>query len=100
MLGLIIQVIIHFIIFLTQTTEGIIADTDQIAAENLVYLSQDVVSYTESAELAEDPNVECVTEEVVTDDWVISGGQERYNSRIVNKLLIIIACATIISMMI
>lgn len=42
-----------------------------------MYLSQDVVSYTESAELAQDPNVECVTEEVITDDWVISGGQER-----------------------
>lgn len=42
-----------------------------------MYLSQDFVSYTESAELAQDPNVECVTEEVITDDWVISGGQER-----------------------
>ncbi|XP_039753181.1 replication initiator 1-like isoform X2 [Pararge aegeria] len=59
------------------TSEEIIAHTDQMAAENLMFLSQDVVSYTESAELAEDPNVECVTEEVITDDWVLSGGQER-----------------------
>lgn len=49
-----------------------------MAAENLMYLSQDVVGgYTETAELADDPNVECVTEEVITDDWVIPGGQER-----------------------
>ncbi|XP_023938535.2 zinc finger protein 628 [Bicyclus anynana] len=59
------------------TSEEIIAHTDQMAAENLMFLSQDVVSYTESAELAEDPSVECVTEEVITDDWVIPGGQER-----------------------
>ncbi|CAG9561920.1 unnamed protein product [Danaus chrysippus] len=58
-------------------TEEIIADTDQMAAENLMYLSQDVVSYTDSAELNVDPSVECVTEEVITDDWVITGGQER-----------------------
>lgn len=51
--------------------------TDQMAAENLMFLAQDVVSYTETAELADDPNVECVTEEVITDDWVIPGGQER-----------------------
>lgn len=49
-----------------------------MAAENLMFLSQDVVSYTETAELADDPSVECVTEEVITDDWVIPGGQERY----------------------
>ncbi|XP_034832120.1 oocyte zinc finger protein XlCOF6 isoform X1 [Maniola hyperantus] len=61
----------------SMTSEEIIAHTDQMAAENLMFLSQDVVSYTESAELAEDPNVECVTEEVITDDWVLSGGQER-----------------------
>ncbi|CAB3261359.1 unnamed protein product [Arctia plantaginis] len=61
-----------------QTEEEIIANTDQMAAENLMYLSQDVVGgYTETAELADDPNVECVTEEVITDDWVIPGGQER-----------------------
>ncbi|PZC79528.1 hypothetical protein B5X24_HaOG216193 [Helicoverpa armigera] len=58
------------------TTEEMI-NTDQMAAENLMYLSQDVVSYTETAELADDPSVECVTEEVITDDWVIPGGQER-----------------------
>lgn len=52
-----------------------IADTDQMAAENLMYLAQDVVSYTETAEL--DPSVECVTEEVITDDWVPHGGQDR-----------------------
>lgn len=69
-----LTILVHYFI---QTSEEIIPDTDHIAAQNLVYLSQDV-SYTESAELAEDPNVECVTEEVVTDDWVISGGQERY----------------------
>ncbi|CAH2096298.1 unnamed protein product [Euphydryas editha] len=63
--------------YTNMTTEEIIADTDQMAAENLMYLSQDVVSFTDSAELAQDPNVECVTEEVITDDWVISGGQER-----------------------
>lgn len=61
-----------------QTSEEIIADTDQIAAENLMYLSQDVVGYTETAGLTDDLNVECVTEEVITDDWVIAGGQERY----------------------
>lgn len=61
-----------------QTEEEMIANTDQMAAENLMYLSQDVVGgYTETAELADDPNVECVTEEVITDDWVIPGGQER-----------------------
>lgn len=62
----------------TQTSEEMMS-TDQMAAENLMFLAQDVVSYTETAELAADPNVECVTEEVITDDWVISGGQERYN---------------------
>lgn len=46
-----------------------------MAAENLMYLAQDVVSYTETAEL--DPSVECVTEEVITDDWVPHGGQDR-----------------------
>lgn len=56
--------------------EEIIGDTDQIAAENLMYLAQDVVSYTDVADL--DPSVECVTEEVITDDWVGPGGQERY----------------------
>lgn len=61
------------LVFVQQTSEEII-DTDQMAAENLMFLSQDVVGYTVSAE---DPNVECVTEEVVTDDWVLSGGQER-----------------------
>ncbi|XP_047533647.1 zinc finger protein 628 isoform X1 [Vanessa atalanta] len=66
----------------TNMTEEIIEDTDQMAAENLMYLSQDVVTYTESAELAQDPNVECVTEEVVTDDWVISGGQESFPFRV------------------
>ncbi|XP_075977819.1 uncharacterized protein LOC142977644 isoform X2 [Anticarsia gemmatalis] len=61
-----------------QTEEEMIANTDQMAAENLMYLAQDVVGgYTETAELADDPNVECVTEEVITDDWVIPGGQER-----------------------
>ncbi|XP_059052146.1 zinc finger protein 48-like [Achroia grisella] len=63
--------------FSNMTSEEIITNMDQTAAENLMYLSQDVVSYTETAELVEDPNVECVTEEVITDDWVISGGQER-----------------------
>ncbi|CAG4956145.1 unnamed protein product [Colias eurytheme] len=58
------------------TAEELIANADNIAAENLVFLSQDV-NYTESAELAADPSVECVTEEVITDDWVISGEQER-----------------------
>lgn len=42
-----------------------------------MYLSQDVVGYTETAGLTDDLNVECVTEEVITDDWVIAGGQER-----------------------
>ncbi|KAF9418822.1 hypothetical protein HW555_004489 [Spodoptera exigua] len=60
----------------TQTSEEMMS-TDQMAAENLMFLSQDVVSYTETAELADDPSVECVTEEVITDDWVIPGGQER-----------------------
>ncbi|KAJ8722015.1 hypothetical protein PYW08_004417 [Mythimna loreyi] len=60
----------------TQTAEEMM-NTDQMAAENLMFLSQDVVSYTETAELADDPSVECVTEEVITDDWVIPGGQER-----------------------
>ncbi|CAH2048562.1 unnamed protein product, partial [Iphiclides podalirius] len=59
------------------TSEEMIADTDQMAAENLMYLSQDVVGYTEATELTDDLNVECVTEEVITDDWVIAGGQER-----------------------
>lgn len=59
-----------------QTTEEMITNTDQMAAENLMFLAQDVVGYTETAELADDPNVECVTEEVITDDWV--GGQERW----------------------
>ncbi|XP_035439611.1 zinc finger protein 48 isoform X3 [Spodoptera frugiperda] len=59
-----------------QTSEEMMS-TDQMAAENLMFLSQDVVSYTETAELADDPSVECVTEEVITDDWVIPGGQER-----------------------
>lgn len=39
-----------------------------------MYLAQDVVSFVDP-EL--DPNVECVTEEVITDDWVTPGGQER-----------------------
>lgn len=59
-----------------QAPDEIIADSDQMAAENLMFLAQDVVNYVESAEL--DPNVECVTEEVITDDWVMSGGQDRY----------------------
>ncbi|XP_053609671.1 zinc finger protein 775-like isoform X2 [Plodia interpunctella] len=59
----------------TMTSEEMIEHTDQMAAENLMYLSQDIVNYTEAVEI--DPNVECVTEEVITDDWVISGGQER-----------------------
>lgn len=42
-----------------------------------MYLSQDVVTYTDSADIVADPSVECVTEEVITDDWVIPGGQER-----------------------
>lgn len=50
------------------------SEIDQIAAENLMYLAQDVVSFVDP-EL--DPNVECVTEEVITDDWVTPGGQER-----------------------
>ncbi|XP_026322799.1 myeloid zinc finger 1-like, partial [Hyposmocoma kahamanoa] len=58
-----------------QMQSDMIADTDQMAAENLMYLAQDVVSYTETAEL--DPSVECVTEEVITDDWVPHGGQDR-----------------------
>ncbi|XP_073957052.1 uncharacterized protein isoform X2 [Choristoneura fumiferana] len=62
--------------FSNMTNEVVIPDTDQIAAENLMYLSQDVVSYTDAAELAVDPSVECVTEEVITDDWVNPGGQE------------------------
>ncbi|KOB73124.1 Zinc finger protein [Operophtera brumata] len=41
-----------------------------------MFLAQDVC-YTETAELADDPSVECVTEEVITDDWVGGGGQER-----------------------
>ncbi|XP_068633362.1 oocyte zinc finger protein XlCOF6-like [Battus philenor] len=61
----------------TMTSEDIIADTDQMAAENLMYLSQDVVGYADTTELTDDLNVECVTEEVITDDWVLSGGQER-----------------------
>ncbi|XP_060803186.1 zinc finger protein 497 isoform X2 [Amyelois transitella] len=61
--------------YTTMTSEEMIEHTDQMAAENLMYLSQDIVNYTEAAEI--DPSVECVTEEVVTDDWVISGGQER-----------------------
>lgn len=60
-----------------QGTETIIPDdTDQMAAENLMYLAQDI-SYTEAAEL-DDQGVECVTEEVITDDWVEPGGQERW----------------------
>ncbi|GBP22393.1 Zinc finger protein 585A [Eumeta japonica] len=58
-------------------TETIIPETDQMAAENLMYLSQDVVNYADTSDLADDPVVECVTEEVITDDWVISGGQDR-----------------------
>ncbi|KPJ15216.1 Zinc finger protein 845 [Papilio machaon] len=58
------------------TSEEIIADTDQMAAENLMYLSQDVVGYAEPV-LPDELNVECVTEEVITDDWVLAGGQER-----------------------
>lgn len=50
---------------------------DQTAAENLMYLSQDVVSYTDPGVL-DDAGVECVTEEVITDDWVVPGGQERW----------------------
>ncbi|KAI8436705.1 hypothetical protein MSG28_010192 [Choristoneura fumiferana] len=42
----------------SKTNEVVIPDTDQIAAENLMYLSQDVVSYTDAAELAVDPSVE------------------------------------------
>lgn len=53
------------------------ANTDQMAAENLMFLAQDVIGYTETAELADDPSVECVTEEVITDEWVVGGGQER-----------------------
>ncbi|VVC90812.1 unnamed protein product, partial [Leptidea sinapis] len=54
-----------------KSNEEIIAHSDHtIAAENLVYLSQDV-SYMVTADLAVDPSVECVTEEVITDDWVI-----------------------------
>ncbi|XP_013165006.1 PREDICTED: zinc finger protein 358-like isoform X1 [Papilio xuthus] len=60
----------------TMTSEEIIADTDQMAAENLMFLSQDVVGYTEPV-LPDELNVECVTEEVITDDWVLAGGQER-----------------------
>lgn len=63
--------------FLQKVPGEMIEESDQMAAENLMYLAQDVVSYTETAELAVDPNVECVTEEVITDDWVIPGGQER-----------------------
>ncbi|KAL4707796.1 hypothetical protein ACJJTC_001742 [Scirpophaga incertulas] len=65
-----------------KASEDMIADTDQMAAENLMFLAQDVVNYTDSAEL--DPNVECVTEEVITDDWVIGGGQERVEVSIDN----------------
>lgn len=71
-----------------------IADTDQIAAENLMYLAQDIVgniSYGESSqqysadnftveqvEIDNASEIECqVTEEVITDDWVQPGGQER-----------------------
>lgn len=52
--------------------DNMIAVTDQIAAENLMFLSQDVV-YTETATL---DNEEFVTEEIITDDWT-PGGQER-----------------------
>lgn len=66
--------------------ETIIPDTDQIAAENLMFLAQDIVGhmggYTEtiSEEFvpANEVEVECqITEEVITDDWVQHGGQER-----------------------
>ncbi|XP_063536311.1 zinc finger protein 358 [Cydia strobilella] len=63
------------------SSEVIIQDTDQIAAENLMFLSQDVVSYTDAAELAVDPSVECVTEEVITDDWT-EGQDSLYNFRV------------------
>lgn len=52
-----------------------------MAAENLMFLSQDVVGYTEAV-LPDELNVECVTEEVITDDWVLAGGQERLVSYI------------------
>lgn len=67
-----------------------IADTDQIAAENLIFLAQDVVGqlgyshmqheeYTDHPDLEPGAEEECqVTEEVITDDWVQPNGQERY----------------------
>lgn len=98
------MIIYSICFFLYQKTESLIELTDQVAAENLMYLSQDASSYTETTELSEDPNLECVTEEVITDDWV-PGGQERlvitalvshgYNlvfkiSNLICKMLIII----------
>ncbi|XP_077289272.1 uncharacterized protein LOC143913402 isoform X2 [Arctopsyche grandis] len=74
--------------------EVMTADTDQIAAENLIFLAQDIVgsmAYGESSHQYHSDNftvdnvdiehageVECqITEEVITDDWVQPGGQER-----------------------
>ncbi|XP_041979173.1 zinc finger protein 628 [Aricia agestis] len=62
--------------YTNMTAEELMAHPHQTAAENLMYLSQDVV-YTDNAHLVEDPSVECVTEEVITDDWVLTGGQDR-----------------------
>lgn len=75
--SLLVEFMFGYHISFFQTPEEIMANTDQMAAENLMFLAQDVIGYTDTVELANDPTVECVTEEVITDDWVIDESQER-----------------------